>query len=282
MKKKIENRVTVSFKNVSFVLGVSCSFDRDYSRVVQILDGHELTASDRYELLRIYQVSYHDDGKIELASSCDSSCHGCGFCQAMTKKAESDPLHICNYCYDRAQEDRWYTVRNRHALNMLIMSTVLFTVDELRSLNMVNILRVNSSGDCPNVTYAMNMINIAYAHEWVNVGMWAKNTVAVKAACRKLGKPSNLTLVQSAERIGEIPEREEFFDYVFVVFPDEETTRRAIKNGACECNGRKCLECGFKCYRKGWAEGSVIAEVLRANKKVTSTVLQYYYAEHVK
>ena len=55
-----------------------------------------------------------------------------------------------------------------------------------------------------------------------------------------------------------------YFDVTFTVYPDRKTTEAAIAAGAMECNGKKCAECGYMCYRAdGWTAGTDIAELLR-------------------
>jgi len=258
---------------VEFVIGKSKKFDRDFAKAERILKKKELTATDRMELLSIYNVSFHDDGKIEGAASVDSSCHGCKFCQKMRKAAEKDPTLICGYCYDDAQENRWYNTRNRHGLNLLIMSAVDYTEDELSRLSVSEITRVNSSGETPNDIFARNNIRLANTKKWAHFGYWAKNRGPVKQACEDLGKPANMKLIQSSIHIGKVDKKDDFFDYVFTVYPDEETTLAAIKGGASPCNGKKCIDCGWKCYY-GTHKGDQIAEVLRVSEKKRAALVK--------
>lgn len=254
------------FKGMTFITGISVKFDRDLKRVVELLSNGEPNAKERLELLSIYHVAFHDDGKIEGISSCDSSCTNCEFCQSMLKAAEDDMSIICALCYDKAQEAYKIHGRNRHSLDMLIMSSVEFTESELARIPLTEITRINSSGDTPNLTYARNMIKLAKVNGWVHVGYWAKNTGHVVRACDELGKPSNLVLIQSSVHIGKPAKLCKYFDYTFTVYPDDETTEAAIRSGSAECNGMKCKECGFKCYY-GTHLATDIAEVLRGVNK---------------
>lgn len=262
----------VNYKGIDFVLGKYEKFDRDFYRVKEILDKGDLSERERATLLTIYETSWHVDGKIEDITSCDSSCNGCDFCKRMLKLGETEPTIICAWCYDKKQEGRWIAVRNRHGLNMLIMMSVEFTEDELRRVKVTDITRINSSGDTPNVTYALNMLRLAYVNPFFRFGYWAKNTAPIIEACDRIGKPSNIILVQSALYMGKIVPIKRYFDYLFVVFPDEETTLEAIRNGASPCNGKKCKDCGFKCYY-GTHKGKVIAECARGiNKKMLGLI----------
>ena len=273
MKKKIE-LVKIEYRNCIFFIDEKPGkFEKDLFTVMSILDKEELTDIDRYQLLTVYQTSYHKDGKIEGITSLDSSAANCDFCKAIRAANKDNELCICNGCYDLSQEAYRINTLNRHSLNMLIMSTIEFTVDELKMLNVTPIVRINSSGDTSNDTYARNMIKIAIAFPWCHVGYWAKNTAPIIRACDDLGKPENLVLVQSSCNIGKPGKLQKYFDYIFTVYPDRETTENAIENGASECNGKKCRECGFKCYFKTHDGNGNIAEILRgANKQKIAAI----------
>lgn len=259
---------------------------KDLETVINILkDGKtELTPVEKMQLLRVYNVAYHDSGKIEGSSSLDSSAHGCGFCAAMREAAKNNPLHICGMCYDFAQENSYKgrNILNRHSLNLLIMSTVEFTIDELATLPATEIVRINSSGDTENIIYARNMIKYVYAHTYTKTAYWAKNIAPIIAACKELGKPENLILVQSSPIIGHPAKLAEFFDYVFTVYVTKEATEAAIKDGSCACNGKKCAACGFKCYKGLWPIGSNIAEFLRVDAKTRKTIVAYEAAKKAR
>lgn len=247
----------------------TANFEKDLFTVADILnkDIDTITPAERIKLLTIYKPSFHKSGKIEDIMSFDSTATNCEFCQLMRKAAENNKMHICNYCYDYKQEHSFkgVNVLNRHTLNMIIMSTVEFTVEELKILNVAYINRVNSSGDVPNLTYARNMIKLCFAFGMVKFAFWAKNTEAVKKACKELGKPENVVLIQSSQIIGKPAKLEEYFDFVFTVYATKAETESAILNGAGACNGKKCKECKFKCYTGEWKENGVknIAEYLR-------------------
>lgn len=238
-------------------------FELDQKRVFEILAKPELTHFDRLELLTIYQVPYHDSGKIETIYSCDSSCHNCSFCQHVRKDLADNPLVICNYCYDDAQEKRWINVENRHGLQLLIMSSVLFDVDELATLKIFFICRFNSSGDIENEIHARNYIRIAKSHPEVRFTLFAKNINPVIRATDIEGKPENLLYMQSSLFIGKPCTLAKYFDYTFTVYLTENDVREAIANGAIECNGQKCMKCGYKCYLGNVPKGSNFAELAR-------------------
>ena len=243
-------------------------FERDYKIVTDILKKSVIDHDDRVKLLSVYNVSYHDTGKIELMHSCDSSCNNCSFCKTIREKGKDNPFVICNYCYDDAQEKRWKAVKDRHGLNLLIMKSVRFTVDELATLPIGSLCRINSSGDIDNDIQAENMLNIAFSHPSTRFGLFTKNVSPVIRATDKLGKPANMKYIQSSILIGTPAKRAKYFDIVFTVYATEEELQKALDNGACACNGKKCKDCGFKCYTEnGWATGSNVAEYLRISGK---------------
>ena len=251
-------------------------FEKDVAFVKSILAKPERTHEDRLILLSVYNVSYHDSGKIEGMYSCDSSCNNCTFCQKVRENMKDNPYCICNYCYDNAQEKRWSNVKNRHGLQLQIMSSVDFTVDELKSLKIDFICRFNSSGDIENVTHARNYIRIAYAHENVRFTLFAKNTAPVIKATDELGKPDNMIYMQSSIFIGHPCKLAKYFDYTFTVYATEEEVQEAVKNGAIECNGQKCKACGYKCYLGKVPKGSNFAELARFITKAQYEAMRNY------
>ena len=65
-------------------------------------------------------------------------------------------------------------------------------------------------------------------------------------------------------RINHVCAIPKWFDDVFVVAADKESVKRFLSlPNAGECNGKKCKECGFKCYTKAWEKGTVIVKYLR-------------------
>ena len=264
----------VSFKGVKFELGHSVKFDRDYETVTAILSKEELTAVDRMTLLNVYNPAYHKGGKIQGITSFDSSATNCGFCIRMRMAAALNPGHICGECYDYEQEHSFKgaNVRNRHSLNMLIMQSVLFTREELATLDCTKINRINSSGDVPNTVYAINMLNIAHVNQFAKFAFWAKNVMAVQEAVEAVGKPQNMTLIQSSCRLNHPAKLAKFFDNVFSVYTNKEAVEEAIAAGSGECNGKKCADCGYKCYLNGWQPGQNIAEYLRTNKETRAKI----------
>ena len=261
----------IEYRGCEFVIGKSKKFDKDFETVKAILDkgSENITAADRIKLLTIYHPAYHEGGKIEGITIFDSSATNCEFCKKCRHAAKSNPAHICGSCYDYEQEHSFkgVNVLNRHTLNMLIMQSVEFTREELSILDCTKIDRINSSGDTPNVTYAKNMLNIAFVNGHAKFAYWAKNIYAVQAAIKAVGKPENMTLVQSSCILNKTAKLAEGFDIVFTVYTNKDAVKAAIESGSGECNGKKCAECGYKCYLNGWNKGQNVAEYLRTTNE---------------
>lgn len=241
---------------------------KDLARTVEILDKRgRMTAEERRELLIIHGSSYHTSGKIEEISSIDGSATHCSFCAVMQQAATADKTIVCGACYAAALEAGRETVEARNYLRQLIMSSVKFSVSDLKALPLAsNLVRFNSDGDEENTTQAINHFRLCKANPGKRFALWFKNLPAVRAAIQAEGKPRNLTLIYSSCRVNEeradLLERYPWIDYTFTVYADKASTLEAIASGAAECNGRKCKDCGFKCYTRGWKRGN-IAEYLR-------------------
>lgn len=251
----------------------------DYVTVCNILYEYWRTntiiADDRLALAKMVSIKYHDSGKIAGTFSVDSSAHGCAFCTAMRNKAGNEivsndydinqekPRTICLYCYDYKQEKYRCFVTARHFLNMVILSSVMFTDNDIRAMciPVTGILRINSSGDIQNTTHAINVIRIAAVYPGLTVGLWSKNIFCVNAAFDRIGKPANIRFIQSVCAINGKPAFvSEYADNTFTVY-DKGNITAALENSS-ECNGKKCSECGYKCYF-GTHDHFNIAELLR-------------------
>jgi hypothetical protein len=247
-----------------------------------IRKGDEMTQADRFRLLALVNVKLHEEGsKIADIFSIDSTA-ACEFCTAMRRSAADNVLMICRYCY--AAADAWKEAAwRRHKLNAFILSTVLFTVEELAIIPVGALCRYNEDGDTVNETMARNYLRIAAAHPATRFGYWYKNAPAVEAGLHAEGihtrdqLPENVRFIHSSMLIGFEARELWFDDAIFTVYPDEETTRAAIAAGAHECNGRKCRACGFNCYlMQRRPQVLHIAEVLRCSKAARVEIIAAY------
>ena len=241
--------------------------------LIKHMVGGELTKIERMTLVSMVQCNLHTTRKIEGISSIDSSSH-CEFCRRMMEAGKADPSLICAGCYTVSQHK---SPTERHILQMVILSNVLFTVEELRAIPTTQLTRFNSDGDTVNVTMALNYIHFALAHEYSNCALWAKNINPVIQAFDLEGKPENMVFIQSSPFINKKAKRCRYADYTFTVYLTEETCQKAIENGAAPCNGRKCKDCGFSCYNRAWTIGSDIAEVYRCKNKKQFEELRRFF-----
>lgn len=242
--------------------------------------GDAMTAAERMRLLSLVNVAYHDSGKIEGVFSVDS-CAACDFCQKMINAAGNNVLIICGSCY--AAADAWKEAAwRRHKLNARILSTVLFTREELATLAIGALCRFNEDGDTVNETMGRNYLRVVSSHPATRFGYWFKNAPAVEKALhaegihRREDLPANVRFIHSSILIGIEAKPLWFDDAIFTVYPDEATTAAAIMAGAHECNGRRCRACGFNCYlmARRQAEPLRIAELLRCNKARRAAILE--------
>lgn len=243
-----------------------------------IAKGDAITAADRRALINLINVAYHGSGKIEGCFSVDGSA-SCEFCQRMIAAAADNLLMICGCCY--AAADSWKEAAwRRHKLNAFILSSVLFTAEELAWLPIDGTrCRFNEDGDTVNVTHGRNLLRIAQTRPGTFFGYWYKNEPAVSGALAAEGYttreslPENVRFIHSSALIG-FPARATWYDdAIFTVWPDKETTEAAIKAGAWACNGRRCRACGYFCYvHERRPEAIQIAEVLRCGKDMRKLV----------
>lgn len=244
-----------------------------------------LSAADRLALLALVNVAYHNSGKIDTLFSIDSTA-ACEFCERMRAAGANDILMICGACY--AAADAWKEAAWRmHKLNARILSTVLFTVEELKNLSIPgHLCRMNEDGDTVNVIMGRNYLRIFQSHQSTRFGYWYKNVPAVAEALHLEGYttreelPDNVRFIHSSALIGFPAAATWFDDGIFTVYPDAETTAAAIAAGAWACNGRKCTACGCHCYTMPRQEKPVyIAEILsRVNKATVKKIRAAYDA----
>lgn len=249
------------------------------------------TDDDIRALLSYINVAYHDSGKIEGNYSIDGTA-GCEFCQKMRAAADANILIICGQCYAAADSYKEFSWR-RHSLNARILSSVLFTVEQLKTLYDFpagSRVRINEDGDTVNETHARNILRLFEAFPHVCFGYWYKNSAAVAAGlaaegvtCRaeKLARYGNARFIHSSLLIGFRAAVLWFDDATFTVYPDQTTTDAAIAAGAWSCNGRRCRACGFWCYTPEHNGGTVpdIAELLRCSKAARAAVMSAYTAQ---
>lgn len=230
-------------------------------------DGSNIDLMDQIQLLQIIKPNMHKSGKIENISSFDSAVLTCTFCQKMHSQFHNNPLIVCNYCYAKkdAESFKGKNVRLNHDLKRRIFSTVVFSEKALSSLMLVGLYRFNEDGDIENDIHAENYIKIAKCNPYAHFGFWAKNVKPVQNAIEKYGKPSNCTFIYSSPLINDFSDYiPKYFDYKFVVYTPKYISLAMSLNKS-ECNGKKCVDCGYKCYLNNH-DFRIIAEKLRFSK----------------
>lgn len=221
--------------------------------------------ANRAALLRMISeaIAYHDSGKIEGLFSLDVSCTNSDFCPHMQTCGSPDV--ICSYCYTKKM---FALPRMAHHVTGTILSEIEFTEDELRTVSVPPaFLRINSDGELINLTHAVNVVRLAKAHpEVAAVTPWTKRPDILDKAIRQEGKPANLICGISSLVINTPTDaaRYAWCDFVFTVYTPAGMAA-ALARGEHECNGKKCMACGFFCYRRhDTSRGPVrVAEALR-------------------
>lgn len=225
--------------------------------------------SARRELLMVLfkAVSYHDSGKIEGIHSLDTACSNNNFCPRM--QAATSPEVICRYCYTLSM---WDDARFAHHITGEILSGVALSMEEARQVYIPGtLLRINSDGELINYTHAINIIRIIATHPNITGSIWTKRPGILNVAIKQEGKPANMICGVSSPVIN-VPFRETWTwcDFIFTVYTPRGMIT-ALARGEHECNGRKCMECGFHCYRRHTEHSGpvYVAEALRKPKGVS-------------
>lgn len=248
-------------------------------------DGSTIDIIDQIQLLDIIRPNMHKSGKIENISSFDSAVLTCTFCQKMHENGKNDPRIVCNYCYAKkdAESFKGKNVRLNHDLKRRIFSTVVFSEQVLSSLMLVGLYRFNEDGDIENQIHADNYIKIAKCNPLAHFGFWAKNVKPVQNAIKKFGKPKNCTFIYSSPLINDFTDYiPKYFDYKFVVYTPK-YINLAMRMQKSECNGKKCVDCGYKCYLNNH-DFRIIAEKLRftKNEQALIDLIDKYTFESLK
>lgn len=229
---------------------------------VNALISDKINPVSRAELIFMLSkaVAFHKDGKIECIFSLDTACSNNDFCPRM--QAAEDPAIIFKYCYTKSM---WDAARFSHHITGLILSSVELTDTEAAAIAIpTGFFRFNSDGELINPTHAENLLRISRAHPATSFAIWTKRPALLDAAIRKEGKPENLICGVSSPMINNpFRERWTWTDFVFTVYTPA-GMQKALARGEHECNGRKCMLCGFHCYQKHSGPGPVyVAEALR-------------------
>lgn len=242
--------------------------------VLPLTEKPDLKAHEYDLLVRSLWVVNHmttkkGHSKLDGGCSVSTDCHNCNFCRNMWRKAQDEAQKtgktniICSRCYADTDGKCHRGLANRNAINQAILNVQIpqevwdeaFQIPPLREF-----FRVQSFGETDTVTEACNFIRIcrAIGRMWNDIpcGTWSKNSAVWGASFDLLGKPENMTYVQSSPRINVrtpiAPCIKKWCDHRFTVF-DEEFLRKhpEIK---INCGGESCRNCvkqRQRCYFRG-------------------------------
>lgn len=242
--------------------------------VLPLTEKPELKAHEYDLLVRSLWVVNHittkkGHSKLDGGCSVSTDCHGCNFCRKMWQKAQDEVQKtgktniICASCYSDTDGKLHRGLANRNAINRAILNVQIpqgvwddaFQIPPLREF-----FRVQSFGETDTVTEACNFIRMcrAIGRMWNDIpcGTWSKNSIVWATAFDLIGKPENMTYVQSSPRINVrtpiAPCIKPYCDHRFTVFsPDYLAKHPEIK---INCGGRSCKDCvkrGLRCYFHG-------------------------------
>lgn len=185
-------------------------------------------------------------GKMEGMQSLSTSCLCNPACAARMK----DPSSICSHCFAAAMHKRYSALADRMEDNSRILSSRLFSADELPMINAA-FFRFESFGDLINVTHARNYLRICKRNPWTRFALWTKNPAFLAAAIREEGKPDNLNVILSSPYINTPCDasRWPFVDKTFTVYDKPGQAALEASGGCINCGSSKCLDC-MLCYTK--------------------------------
>lgn len=144
-------------------------------------------------------------GKMKGVVSVSTDINSNPFCQAR----QGNPDCICAKCYAESMMDDTRGVYRRNngpfKANTEILCGRLLTDEELPVINpaVFPLFRVQSFGDVRNVTECLNYFKMARRNPQVRFAFWTKNIAILAKAVAIAGKPENVQIVLSSERINE-------------------------------------------------------------------------------
>ena len=202
-------------------------------------------------------VSDYMSGKMTNIPSISTSCVVNPICQARMK----DPTSICAECFANGVVKRYSELGKNLESNYYLLTTSVLPESELpRFKESVQVVRIESFGDVANVTQAINYINICKANPHVVFAWWSKNTKIINAAFDLVGKPRNVIMVESSEKLNVQKELSANFDKVFTVYDEAHIVGQNID---INCGARSCDTCR-RCYSHDTAV--VVKERLKGAK----------------
>lgn len=186
-------------------------------------------------------VSDYMSGKMSGIPSISTSCLVNPICQKRMKDGES----ICAHCFAEATLSRYKAAGQNAESNYHLLTESVLPLEMLPVFCNVALVRIESFGDVANVTQAINYANICKVNPSVHFAWWSKNMSIIKKAFDIVGKPQNVIMVESSEKlnVAKAPSTE-YVDKVFTVY-DAKTIES--ENININCGARCCATCR-RCY----------------------------------
>lgn len=202
-------------------------------------------------------ISDYMSGKMTNIASISTSVVLNPICQGR----RLDPDSICAKCFAEATVKRYTELGMNLAANFMLLTSSVLPEHALPKFKKnVQIVRIESFGDVANVTQAINYINIIKANPHVVFAWWSKNAKIINEAFAKEGKPKNVVMVESSEKLNVQKELSQNFDKVFTVYDEAHIVGQKVN---INCGARSCDTCR-RCYSK--RTGAVVNEKLKGVK----------------
>jgi len=141
---------------------------------------------------------------------------------------------------------RYENAKNRFQKNTEAMNNVLLPNAALPRIN-ASTFRFSAHGELDNVIHARNSLRIAKYNLRTQFTLWTHDPKKVITAIEEEGgKPDNLILIYSSQKLNKIDKKPLHFDKVFTCY-----TKDYVKNNTINinCGEKKCFDC-MTCYDK--------------------------------
>lgn len=202
-------------------------------------------------------ISDYMGGKMENIPSISTSCEENPICIARMKAGDS----VCAHCFADVTVRRYTELGKNCAANYDLLTSEVLPLAALPIFKPdVEIVRIESFGDVANVTQAINYINIINANPSVTFAWWSKNAPIINEAFDQVGKPKNVVMVESSEKLNVQKEISPNFDKVFTVYDEAHIVDQKVN---INCGARSCNTCRM-CYTK--RTGMIVNEKLKGAK----------------
>lgn len=198
-------------------------------------------------------ISDSMSGKMSGIPSISTSCIVNPICIERMKDGNS----ICSHCFASATIQRYTNLGKALESNFNLLNESILPDDLLPIFCNVAIVRIESFGDVASINQAINYLNIVRVNPSVTFAWWSKNMPIIAKAIEIVGKPSNLVLVESSEKLNTEKAKSIIADKVFTVYDKKTIAENAIN---VNCGARCCATCR-RCYSK--STESIVNEELK-------------------